>query len=64
MDLAQMVLDRPCRLLPLHRLLIYLGLLVSLTAPIRMFAQTSPQPGMFGVKLSGIENLVSGGANS
>jgi hypothetical protein len=63
MDLAQMVLHRPCRVSPFHALLTYLGLLVSLTCPIRMFAQTSVQPGTFGVKLSGYENLVGGGAS-
>lgn len=63
MDLAQMILHRPCRVSPYHALLTYLGLLVSLTGPIRMFAQTSVQPGMFGVKLSGFENLVGGGAS-
>jgi len=39
-----------------------LGLLVLLSIPNRMFAQTSVQPGTFGVKLSGFENLVGGGA--
>ena len=63
MDLTQMVLHRPCRVSPFHALLTYLGLLVSLTCPIRMFAQTSVQPGTFGVKLSGYENLVGGGAS-
>src|SRR5258708_10235458 len=63
MDLARMVQHRPCRISPFHALLTYLGLLVSLTCPIRMFAQTSVQPGTFGVKLSGYENLVGGGAS-
>ena len=58
-----MVLHRPCRVSPFHALLTYLGLLVSLTGPIRMFAQTSVQPGTFGVKLSGFDNLVGGGAS-
>src|SRR5260370_26555122 len=39
-----------------------LGLLVLLSVPVRMLAQTSVQPGTFGVKLSGFENLVGGGA--
>jgi hypothetical protein len=39
-----------------------LGLFVLLSVPIRTFAQTSVQPGTFGVKLSGFENLVGGGA--
>ncbi len=60
--LSQMILHRPCRVSPFHVLATYLGLLVSLTVPIRMFAQTSVQPGTFGVKLSGFENLVGGGA--
>jgi hypothetical protein len=60
-DSAQPVLRRPCRVVPFHALLTYLGLLISLTIPIRMFAQTSVQPGNFGVKLSGFENLVGGG---
>jgi hypothetical protein len=63
MDLARMVQHLPCRISPFHALLTYLGLLVSLTCPIRMFAQTSVQPGTFGVKLSGYENLVGGGAS-
>jgi hypothetical protein len=46
----------------LHASLTCLGLLVLLIVPIRMFAQTSVQPGTFGVKLSGYENLVGGGA--
>src|SRR5260370_33941418 len=46
-----------------HASLTCLGLLVLLTVPIRMFAQTSVQPGTFGVKLSGFENLVGGGAS-
>jgi hypothetical protein len=58
-----MILHRPCRVSPFHVLATYLGLLVSLTVPIRMFAQTSVQPGTFGVKLSGYENLVGGGAS-
>src|SRR5258708_9441305 len=57
-----MILHRPCRVSPFHVLATYLGLLVSLTVPIRMFAQTSVQPGTFGVKLSGFENLVGGGS--
>src|SRR5258708_33628504 len=57
-----MILHRPCRVSPFHVLATYLGLLVSLTVPIGMFAQTSVQPGTFGVKLSGFENLVGGGA--
>jgi len=39
-----------------------LGLFVLLSVPIRAFAQASVQPGTFGVKLSGFENLVGGGA--
>jgi hypothetical protein len=39
-----------------------LGLFVLLSVPIRTFAQASVQPGTFGVKLSGFENLVGGGA--
>src|SRR5260370_8254078 len=46
-----------------HASLTCLGLLVLLTVPIRMFAQTSVQSGTFGVKLSGFENLVGGGAS-
>src|SRR5258708_17108847 len=38
-----------------------LGMLILLSTPIRMFAQTGVQPGTFGVKLSGFENLVGGG---
>src|SRR5260221_13170493 len=63
MDLGQMVVHRPYRVSRFHSLLAYLGLLVSLMVPIRMFAQTSVQPGTFGVKLSGYENLVGGGAS-
>src|SRR5258708_11540201 len=62
--LSQMILHRPCRVSPFHVLATYLGLLVSLTVPIGMFAQTSVQPGTFGVKLSGFENLLGGGAPS
>ena len=36
MDLTQMILHRPCRVSPYHALLTYLGLLVSLTGPIRI----------------------------
>src|SRR6267378_770130 len=57
-----MILHRSSPVWPFHALLTYLGLVVSLTVPIRMFAQTSVQPGTFGVKLSGFENLVGGGA--
>jgi len=58
-----MILHHSCPVWPFHALLTYLGLLVSLTVPIRMVAQTSVQPGTFGVKLSGYENLVGGGAS-
>jgi hypothetical protein len=58
-----MILRRSSPVWPFHALLTYLGLLVSLTVPIRMVAQTSVQPGTFGVKLSGYENLVGGGAS-
>jgi hypothetical protein len=57
MDLAQMVLHRPCRVSPFHALLTYLGLLVSLTVPIRMFAQTSVQPGVDPTVVSPAANL-------
>src|SRR5258708_29537830 len=63
MDLARMVQHRPCRISPFHALLTYLGLLVSLTCPIRMFAQTSVQPGTFGVQLSRYENLLGVGSS-
>jgi len=58
-----MILHRSSPVWPFHALLTYLGLLVSLTVPIRMVPQTSVQPGTFGVKLSGYENLVGGGAS-
>ncbi|HEX4202499.1 MAG TPA: hypothetical protein VHY59_13340, partial [Chthoniobacterales bacterium] len=49
---------------PVLALMTHLGLLVLLTLPARTFAQTSVQPGQFGVKLSGFENLVGGSAST
>jgi hypothetical protein len=43
---------------------ICLGLLFPLTISTPILAQTSVQPGSFGVKLSGFENLVGGGAST
>jgi hypothetical protein len=54
----------PFHVAPVHALLTYLWWLVLLTVPARILAQTSVQPGQFGVKLSGFENLVGGGASS
>ena len=55
---------RSCCIAPFRALLICLGLLFPLTIPTRTLAQTSVQPGAFGVKPSGFENLVGGGAST
>ena len=41
----------PFHVAPVHALLTYLWWLVLLTVPARILAQTSVQPGQFGVKL-------------
>jgi hypothetical protein len=46
-----------------RRLLLCLGLFVQIALPIQSFGQTSVQPGNFGWKPSGFENLVIGGAS-
>ena len=57
-------LQRPAEPLKTRWFLTCVGLIVFLAIPVQMFAQTSVQPGTFGVKVSGFENLVGGGAST